>query len=76
MAVTERRTARDFAHQMRWLVDEAYPDVPVIRVVLDNLNTHCKASLYQAFPAAETRRIVRRLEFHYTPKHGLPSMDP
>ena len=70
MAVTERRTAVDFAHQMRWLVDEAYPDVPVVRVVLDNLNTHRKASLYQAFPAAEARRIARRLEFHYTPKHG------
>ena len=51
MAVTERRTTRDFAHQMHWLVDEAYPDVPVVRVVLDNLNTHHKASLYQAFPA-------------------------
>ena len=70
VAVTERRTAVDFAHQMRWLVDEAYPDVPVVRVVLDNLNTHRKASLYQAFPAAEARRIARRLEFHYTPKHG------
>ena len=44
VAVTERRTAGDFAHQMRWLVDEAYPDVPVVRVVLDNLNTHRKAS--------------------------------
>ena len=70
VAVTERRTAGDFAHQMRWLVDEAYPDVPAVRVVLDNLNTHRKASLYQAFPAAEARRIARRLEFHYTPKHG------
>ena len=70
VAITERRTAGDFAHQMRWLVDEAYPDVPVVRVVLDNLNTHRKASLYQAFPAAEARRIARRLEFHYTPKHG------
>ena len=70
MAVTERRSAEDFAHQMRWLVDLAYPDVPVVRVVLDNLNTHRKASLYQAFPATEARRIARRLEFHYTPKHG------
>ena len=68
--VTERRTTLDFAHQMRWLVDEAYPDVPVVRLVLDNLNTHRKASLYQAFPAAEARRIAKRLEFHYTPKHG------
>ncbi len=68
--VTERRTKEDFAHQMRWLVDEAYPDVPVVRVVLDNLNTHRMASLYEAFPAAGARRIAKRLEFHYTPKHG------
>ena len=68
--ITERRTTQDFAHQMRWLVDEAYPDVPVVRLVLDNLNTHRKASLYQTFPAAEARRIAKRLEFHYTPKHG------
>ena len=70
VAVTERRTIEDFAHQMRWLVDEAYPDVPVIRLVLDNLNTHRKGSLYQTFPAEEARRIAKRLEFHYTPKHG------
>ena len=68
--ITERRTTQDFAHQMRWLVDEAYPDVPVVRLVLDNLNTHRKASLYQTFPASEARRIAKRLEFHYTPKHG------
>ena len=55
---------------MRWLVDEAYPDVPLVRVVLDNLNTHRKASLYQTFPPVEARRIARKLEFHYTPKHG------
>jgi len=70
VAVTERRTMVDFAHQMRWLVDEAYPEAEVVRVVLDNLNTHRPASLYQAFVPAEARRIVRRLEFHYTPKHG------
>ena len=70
VAVTERRTIEEFAHQMRWLVDEAYPDVPVIRLVLDNLNTHRKGSLYQTFPAEEARRIARRLEFHHTPKHG------
>ena len=70
VAVTERRTMRDFAHQMRWLVDEAYPEIPVVRVVLDNLNTHRMASLYEAFPAAEARRIAQRPEFHYTPKHG------
>ena len=70
VAVTERHTKEDFAHQMRWLVDEAYLDVPVVRLVLDNLNTHRTASLYETFPPAEARRIARRLEFHYTPKHG------
>ena len=70
VAVTARRTKEDFAHQMRWLVDEAYPEISVVRVVLDNLNTHRVASLYEAFPAAEARRIAKQLEFHYTPKHG------
>ena len=70
VAVTQRRTMQDFAHQMRWLVDEAYPETPVVRVVMDNLNTHGTASLYETFPAPEARRIARRLEFHYTPKHG------
>ena len=70
VAVTERRTMQDFAHQMQWLVDVAYPDVPVVRVVLDNLNIHRMASLYETFPAAEARRIVKRLEFHHTPKHA------
>ena len=70
IAITERRTMQDFAHQMRWLVDTAYPDAPVIRVVLDNLNTHRMASLYETFPAAEARHIVKRLEFHHTPKHA------
>ena len=59
--VTERRTMQDFARQMRWLVDEAYPEVPVVRVVLDNLNTHRTASLYETFPAAEARRVAKRL---------------
>jgi len=68
--VTHRRTAVDFAQQMRWLVDEAYPNATVVRVVLDNLNIHAVAALYVAFPAAEARRIARKLEFHYTPKHG------
>ena len=62
---------QDFARQMRWLVDEAYPEVPVVRVVLDNLNTHRTASLYETFPAAEARRIAKRLEFHYTPSTGV-----
>ena len=69
-AITQRRTMQDFARQMRWLVDEAYPQVPVIRVVLDNLNTHRPALLYETFPAPEARRIAKRLEFHHTPKHG------
>jgi hypothetical protein len=68
--VTQRRATSDFAQQMRWLVDEAYPDAQVIRVVLDNLNTHTIASLYATFPAPEARRLARRLEFHHTPKHG------
>jgi len=68
--VTEQRTMIDFAHQMQWLVDEAYPEADVIRVVLDNLNTHKAASLYEAFAPAEAWRIVKKLEFHYTPKHG------
>ena len=55
---------------MHWLMDEAYPDTPMVRVVMDNLNTHRPASLYETFPAAEARRIAKRLEFHYTPKHG------
>ena len=70
LAVTERRTMKDFAHQMRWLVDTAYPEVEKIRVVLDNLNTHRPASLYQTFEPKEARRVIKRLEFHYTPKHG------
>jgi hypothetical protein len=68
--VTAQRTTQDFAHQMRGLVDERYPEADVIRVVLDNLNTHKVASLYATFPPAEARRIAKKLEFHYTPKHG------
>lgn len=70
VAVTEHRTKQDFAHQMRWLLEEVYPQAEVVRVVLDNLNTHRPGSLYDAFPPAEARRLVQRLEFHYTPKHG------
>ena len=55
---------------MQWLVGLAYPDVPVIRLVLHNLNTYRLASLYETFPAAAARRIVQRLEFHHTPKHA------
>jgi hypothetical protein len=68
--VTERRTAVDFARQMKWLVDERYPAEDVIRVVLDNLNIHSPASLYQAFSPAEARRLTKKLEFHHTPKHA------
>src|SRR5262249_47039941 len=68
--VTQRRTAIDFAHQMRWLVDVAYPNRRIVRVVLDNLSVHAIASLYVAFPPADARRIARKLDFHYTPKHG------
>lgn len=68
--VTERRTKLDFAHQMRWLVDIAYPDVACIGLVLDNLNIHTYGALYEAFEPAEARRIARKLNFHYTPKHA------
>jgi uncharacterized small protein (DUF1192 family) len=68
--VTEQRTMQDFAHQMKWLVDEGYPRAERIRVVLDNLNTHRAASLYETFAPEEARRILRKLEFHHTPKHG------
>ena len=68
--VTERRSAEDYAHCMRELVDVHCPDAERIRVVQDNLSTHSAGALYQAFPPAEARRILRRLEFHYTPKHA------
>ena len=68
--VTERRTKVDFAAQMRELVDVDYPDADVVRVVLDNLSTHKPAALYEAFEPEEARRILRRVEFHYTPKHA------
>jgi transposase len=68
--VTPTRTKQDFAQQMRQLVDEGYPQAERIRVVLDNLNTHRPASLYETFDPSEARRLLKRLEFHYTPKHG------
>jgi len=68
--VTERRTGPDFAQCMKELVDVHFPEAEVIRVVLDNLNTHTPATLYQVFEPAEARRLVRKLEFHHTPKHG------
>lgn len=68
--VTDQRTMIDYAYCMKYLVDERYPDVDAVRVVQDNLNTHTPASLYKAFSPAEARRILRRLEFNYTPKNG------
>jgi hypothetical protein len=68
--VTERRTKVDFAHCMRYLVDELFPDAEVVVVVMDNLNTHSPAALYEAYEPEEAKRILDRLEFHYTPKHG------
>ncbi len=68
--VTERRTNQDFAACMRDLVDVHYPNAPRIRVVLDNLSTHSAGALYDALPAPEARRVLKRLEFHHTPKHA------
>ena len=68
--VTDHRTCVDFAECMRDLVDEHYPEAERIQVVLDNLSTHSAAALYQTFAPAEARRILKRLEFHYTPKHA------
>ena len=70
VAVTERRTKVDWAHVIKKLVDEDYPDRDRIVLVMDNLNTHKLSSLYEAFEPAEARRIAERLEIHYTPKHG------
>lgn len=68
--VTRRRTKIDFAHCMKDLVDVHFPDAVKIKIVLDNLNTHDISSLYEAFEPAEALRIARKLEFHFTPKHG------
>ena len=68
--VTERRAAQDFAACMRELTDIHYPAAECVRVVLDNLSTHLPGALYQTFPAEEARRMLRRLEFHYVPKHA------
>jgi hypothetical protein len=70
LKVTQQRTGQDFADCMKDLVDELFPDADLIRVVLDNLNTHNPTSLYRTFPPQEARRILSKLEFHYTPKHG------
>ena len=68
--VTERRTKKDWAECIRELVDQTYPQAEKIVLVMDNLNTHKKASLYEAFEPAEAKRIADKLEIHYTPKHG------
>ena len=68
--VTDRHTAVDYAHVLKDLADSHFADAKTIVLVQDNLNIHAKASLYQAFPAAEARRLVERFEWHYTPKHG------
>ena len=70
VCVTAQRTKRDYAEQLRWLVDVGYPDAESIRLVQDNLNTHTPGALYDAFPASEARRILQCLEWHYTPKHA------
>ena len=68
--VTERRTAKDFAEVVRWLVEDVHEDAEKVVLVVDNLNTHKPASLYEAFEPERARRIIERLEIHYTPKHG------
>ena len=68
--VTERRTSVDWAHQIRQLLDVQYPGAERIRLVMDNLNTHKVASLYEAFEPEQARRLATRLEIHYTPRHG------
>jgi transposase len=68
--VTERRTKADWAQQIKELVDERYPEAKRIVLVMDNLNTHTPASLYEAFDPKEARRLAKKLEIHYTPKHG------
>jgi hypothetical protein len=70
VAVTERRTKLDWAHQIKQLVTEDFPDKEKIVLVMDNLNTHAIGSLYKAFPPEEARQIRNKLEIHYTPKHG------
>jgi hypothetical protein len=70
VAVTERRTAKDYAEVLRWLAEEVHPAAEAIVLVQDNRNTHPLASLYEAFPPEQARRLAERFEVHYTPKHG------
>jgi hypothetical protein len=68
--VTERRTAKDLAEVLRWLVEDVFTEADKVVLVTDNLNTHKTACLYEAFPPEQARRIAEKLEWHYTPKHG------
>jgi hypothetical protein len=68
--VTERRTRKDWAHFIKAMLDERYPEAIKVRLVMDNINTHDIASLYETLPPAEARRLAERLEIHHTPKHG------
>jgi len=68
--VTERRTAKDFAEVVRWLAEDVYPEAERVVLVMDNLNTHKLASLYEAFEPEQARRIAERIEVHHTPRHG------
>jgi hypothetical protein len=68
--VTDRRTATDFAEVLRWLVEDVHAEADKVVLVTDNLNTHKPASLYEAFPPEQARRLAAKIEWHYTPKHG------
>ncbi len=70
VTVTDRRTAKDFAEVVRWLVEEVHPEADRVVLVMDNLNTHKLASLYAAFPPGQARRLAEKLAIHHTPKHG------
>lgn len=70
VSVHNHRTAIDWAEEIKYLVDVMYPDKDKIILIMDNLNTHKASSLYKAYPAEEARRIIKKLEIHYTPKHG------
>ena len=70
IAITERRTRKDWAQQIKAMLDERYPDAMQVRLVMDNLNTHHIASLYETFEPQEARRLAERLDIHHTPKHG------
>jgi len=70
IAITERRTRKDWAQQIKTMLDDRYPAAIQVRLVMDNLNTHHIASLYETFAPQEARRLAERLDIHHTPKHG------